>query len=153
MICRLGLTILILATIVIVGSSASTQTFNPTNSAPNPYRAIYDWAKMPEGRIWGSTAGVDIDRDGSSLRVAERRGAFAPPSLMKPGLPFACDGSNLAPVIKFDASGKLVTSFGAGMFVLPHGLHVDRACLGLQTGWARMARAIRFSNSVRTARY
>jgi sugar lactone lactonase YvrE len=29
-------------------------------------------------------------------------------------------------VLKFDASGKLLTSFGQGMFVFPHGIHVDR---------------------------
>ncbi len=44
---------------------------------------------------------------------------------MKPGVPFACDGSNLAPILKFDASGKLVKSFGEGMFLFPHGIHVD----------------------------
>ena len=32
----------------------------------------------------------------------------------------------MAPILKFDASGKLVQSFGAGMFVRPHGIHVDR---------------------------
>src|SRR6202162_2794313 len=39
----------------------------------------------------------------------------------------ACDGWSLDPILKFDASGKLVKSFGAGMFIFPHGLHVDRA--------------------------
>ena len=34
-------------------------------------------------------------------------------------------GSDLAPVQKFDASGNLVTSFGAGMFIRPHGIHID----------------------------
>ncbi len=29
-------------------------------------------------------------------------------------------------MLKFDASGKLVKSFGAGLFVFPHGIHVDR---------------------------
>jgi sugar lactone lactonase YvrE len=29
-------------------------------------------------------------------------------------------------VLKFDASGKVVRSFGAGLFIFPHGLHVDR---------------------------
>jgi len=29
-------------------------------------------------------------------------------------------------VLKFDASGKVVESFGAGMFIFPHGIHVDR---------------------------
>jgi DNA-binding beta-propeller fold protein YncE len=82
---------------------------------------------MPEGRSWGSSAGVDIDPDGTSVWVFERCGAFALPSELKPGEPFACDGSNLAPILKFDASGKLVASFGAGMFVLPHGIRADRA--------------------------
>ena len=29
-------------------------------------------------------------------------------------------------VLKFDETGKLVKSFGAGMFAFPHGIHVDR---------------------------
>ena len=28
----------------------------------NPYRTVEQWAKMPEGRTWGSTSAVDIDR-------------------------------------------------------------------------------------------
>jgi sugar lactone lactonase YvrE len=98
----------------------------PTNSAPNPYRSLENWAKLPDGRSWGSTSGVGIDPDGTSVWVAERCGAFAPPSLMKPGTPFACDGSNLPPILKFDASGTLVKSFGAGLLLFPHGLTVDR---------------------------
>src|SRR5215468_3352595 len=109
------------------GNLSFAQSGAATNSAPNPYRSIADWAKMPEGRTWGSTSGVDIDPDGASVWVAERCGAFAPPTLFKPGEPFACDGSSLDPILKFDASGKLVKSFGAGMFILPHGLHVDDA--------------------------
>jgi hypothetical protein len=31
-----------------------------------------------------------------------------------------------APVLKYDASGKLLASWGAGMFVFPHGATVDR---------------------------
>ena len=104
----------------------SAQVSAPTNSAPNPYHAVENWGKLPEGRAWGSTSGVDIDPDGTSVWVAERCGAFAPPSLMKPGTPFACDGSNLPPILKFDSSGKLVKAFGAGLLLFPHGLHVDR---------------------------
>jgi DNA-binding beta-propeller fold protein YncE len=110
----------------VLGSLAFAQMAAPTNSAPNPYRSIDNWAKLPEGRVWGSTAGVDIDPDGASVWVAERCSAFAPPSQFKPGAPFACDGSNLDPILKFDASGKLAKSFGAGLFILPHGIHVDR---------------------------
>src|SRR5688500_4734684 len=42
------------------------------NDLPNPYTTIEGWAKMPEGRTWGSTSAVDIDRDGKSIWVAER---------------------------------------------------------------------------------
>ena len=113
--------------LAVAGTEALTQTVAPTNSAANPYRTIEGWAKMPEGRIWGSTAAVDIDPDGSSIWVAERCAAqgFIPPSQMREGQVFNCDGSNLDPILKFDASGKLVKAFGAGLFVFPHGLHVD----------------------------
>jgi DNA-binding beta-propeller fold protein YncE len=112
--------------VLAIGGLAYGQAGGPTNALPNPYRSIESWAKMPAGRTWGSTSGVDVDPDGKSVWVAERCGAFAPPSLMKPGSPFACDGSDLAPVLKFDAFGTLVKSFGAGLLVFPHGMHVDR---------------------------
>ena len=80
---------------------------------PNPYRTIEDWAKLPEGRTWGSTSSVDIDRDGN-IWVADRCGANS------------CDGKSDAPVMKFDPSGKLLKSFGAGMFSFPHDLVIDR---------------------------
>jgi len=115
------------AIIISVGTEAFAQAGAPTNSGPNPYRSIENWGKLPDGRTWGSTSGIDIDPDGTSVWVAERCGAFAPPSLMKPGTPFACDGSNLPPILKFDAAGNLVKSFGAGLLLFPHGLHVDRA--------------------------
>src|SRR4030095_1183894 len=34
--------------------------------------------------------------------------------------------SALPSVLKFDPTGKLVKSFGAGMLIFPHGIHVDR---------------------------
>ena len=116
----------VIAALVAGETAVHAQISAPTNSAPDPYRAIENWAKMPAGRTWGSTSGVGIDPDGTSVWVAERCGAFAPPSLMKPGTPFACDGSNLPPILKFDSSGKLVKAFGAGLLLFPHGLHVDR---------------------------
>jgi len=102
------------AAVLLAESAALAQAIVPTNSAPNPYRAIENWARLPEGRTWGSTNSVDIDRDGVSVWVAERCGSFAPPSMMKPGLPFACLDSPLPPILKFDASGNLVKSFGVG---------------------------------------
>ena len=79
----------------------------------NPYRVEEGWAKFPDGRKWGSTSGVDVDREGN-IWAFERCGERT------------CAGSNLVPIFKFDRSGKPVKSFGAGMFVFPHGMHVDK---------------------------
>jgi DNA-binding beta-propeller fold protein YncE len=84
------------------------------NAAPNPYRLDEGWAKLTPGRKWGAAIGIDIDRDGKSVWVFDRCGARE------------CSGSDLAPIQKFDPSGNLVTSFGAGMFNFPHGLFIDR---------------------------
>ena len=92
----------------------------PTNDLPNPYQTVENYFKLPAGRTWGSTSAVDIDKDGRSIWVGERCGvnSCADPTtgLMSP----------LDPVLKFDASGKLVKSFGAGMIAFAHGIHVDR---------------------------
>lgn len=87
---------------------------SPTNDAPNSYKTIEGWAKLPAGRVWGSTSSVDIDKDGTSIWVGERCGTNS------------CIGSQLDPVLKFDKDGNLVRGFGAGMIQSPHGIHVDR---------------------------
>jgi DNA-binding beta-propeller fold protein YncE len=102
----------------MVDGQASTQaTMAPTNSLPNPYRTIEGWAKLPAGRSWGSTSAVDVDRDGVSIWVAERCSTNQRGCLVN---------NTLDPVLKFDANGNLVESFGAGLIVWPHGIHVDR---------------------------
>src|SRR5262249_7943028 len=85
----------------------------------NPYRVVEDWAKLPEGRTWGSTAAVDVDAN-DHIWVAERCGANS------------CADSNLAPILEFDPSGKLLRNFGAGLFVFPHGNGVGKE----GNGWA-----------------
>src|SRR5262249_40061302 len=95
-------------------------TAQTTGSLPNPYQVVANHFKLPEGRRMGSTAAIDVDRDGRSVWVFERCGGPSPSQ----GL--ACPDSKLDPVLKFDASGRLVKSFGSGMFVSPHGIHVDR---------------------------
>jgi sugar lactone lactonase YvrE len=109
-------TLLGLAALLATSASAAhAQTKpQPTNDAPNPYQTIEGWAKLPEGRTWGSTSAVEIDKDGTSIWVAERCGANS------------CLNSNLDPILKFDANGNLVKSFGAGMLIFPHGIFVDR---------------------------
>jgi DNA-binding beta-propeller fold protein YncE len=56
---------------------------------------------------------VDVDRAGH-IWVAERCGANS------------CANSTLNPILEFDKSGKFLRSFGAGLFLQPHGIAVDR---------------------------
>lgn len=95
-------------------AGAQAQIPIPINDLANPYRSVDGWGKLPDGRTWGSTAGVDIDPDGVHLWAIDRCGTNS------------CVGSNLDPILKFDPSGNVVASFGAGMILFPHGLHVDR---------------------------
>ena len=83
---------------------------------PDPYQAgVRNWGTLPDGRVWGSTAGVEMGPNGEVWAI-ERCGANT------------CDGSSLSPIHQLDlATGKPVKSIGAGLFVFPHGLHVDKA--------------------------
>ena len=85
---------------------------------PNPTPTIIkEWGPLPDGRRWGSTAGVDIGPDGH-VWAYDRCGDY--------GLGGGCDNSNVDPILKFDRhTGEVLTSFGAGLFVMPHGIHVD----------------------------
>jgi streptogramin lyase len=83
------------------------------NEGPNPYRTVLNWAQLPDGRKWGSTAGVDVAPDGS-IWAYDRCGANN------------CANSPLAPVLHFDKSGRSLVSFGAGLFVMPHGIFVGK---------------------------
>src|SRR5262245_21636329 len=105
----------VVACLCAAGSAAaqSQAGMAPVNSLPNPYQTIEGWAKMPEGRTWGSTSAVAIDRDGQSIWVAERCGTNS------------CVGSSLDPVLKFDANGNLVAHFGSGLIESPHGIFID----------------------------
>jgi len=97
-------------------TTSTGATATPVNDAPNPYRTVENWAKLPEGRKWGSLSAVDIDKDGRGIWVAERCGGNS-----------ACvESPTVDPVLHFDRTGTLIKSFGAGLMVSPHGIYVDR---------------------------
>src|SRR5262245_15644528 len=75
-----------------------------SGSIPNPYREDANWGKLPAGAKWGGVISVDPASNGD-IWVFHR------------GDP---------PLLRFDASGKVVKSFGQGLFVQAHGMTVDR---------------------------
>jgi molybdate transport system substrate-binding protein len=99
-----------------LGGTSKTDKVLPVNSGADPYRVIRDWAHI-EGRAWGGSNGVAIDRDGKTVWATDR---------CEPGTVPGCANTNVNPIHHFDESGKEIRSFGGGMFAWPHGIHVDQ---------------------------
>lgn len=85
------------------------------NSQPNPYREVPNWPQLPPGRKLGAISAIGVGPDGN-IWVADR---------CTTGIA-SCGNSDLSPIFEFDASGKMLKNFGAGLFVYPHGLWVDK---------------------------
>ena len=100
----------------------------PTNDLANPYKSVAPWGKLPEDHArWGALNGVYVDNDGRSLWVVDRCGAN--PDVPAGQSPFqydSCAGSDWPPVHKLDEQGRILKSFGAGLFVFPHKVYQDR---------------------------
>ena len=93
---------------------------------PNPTATVIkNWGNPPEGRSWGSSAGIEIDPFDGNIWAYERCGG----GIVGPDgapVPLNCDSNPVAPIYKFDReTGEVLANFGAGVIVAPHGLHVD----------------------------
>jgi sugar lactone lactonase YvrE len=108
---------------------------------PNPYRPVRgladgggpfipggEWAARPAG----PPASVYVDADGESVWAIIRCDETSPVPVASGGrFGIDCLGpdngiKNIDTIFKFDSHGKVVKSFGRGMFIWPHGLFVDR---------------------------
>src|SRR5258707_14267324 len=98
------------------GGTPQTDKVQPVNTAADPSRVIRDWAHV-DGRAWGGSNGVAIDKDGRTGWATDR---------CSPGTTPGCANTSVNPVHHFDESGKEIKSFGGGMFAWPQGIHVDR---------------------------
>ena len=116
--------------LVLSGSVAESQTAGGAagntitgEGLPNPTATVIaNWGDLPEGREWGSTAGVDIDPIDGQLWAYERCGAGS----FGAGVPINCDSNPVDPIFKFDRdTGEVLANFGGGIMVTPHGIHVD----------------------------
>ncbi len=105
----------------VTGTPADDVSDPAMEDLPNPNPVVVtNWGQLPDGREWGASAGVDIGPDGH-VWAYDRCG----------GTGFGPGGNchtnpTVDPILKFDVeTGELLTSFGAGEFVVPHGIHVD----------------------------
>jgi len=84
----------------------------PRNDLPQPYWTARDWGQLPDGMTWAAVTAIEPAPDGT-IYVIHR--CFAN----------SCAGRSEPPILKFDATGKLLASWGSGMFIFPHGATVD----------------------------
>jgi hypothetical protein len=85
----------------------------PINDLPKPYKRFEGWAELPKGMSWPAVTGVQQGPDGN-LYVLERCHENS------------CIGRTEPPLLVLTTSGKLIRSWGSGLFNFPHGLWVDR---------------------------
>ena len=108
----------LVASVAICSGAAAAQddysnpNMAPVNNLPNPYSAKRVMP-LPDGRSWGSTAGVDAAKGRRDVWAIDRCGSNG------------CVGSHADPLMHYDESGKLIGHMGADLFAFPHGIYVD----------------------------
>ena len=112
-----------LSAFAIAISTDSAVAQNQPNALPNPYRLIEGWPTLPRtmnGGKWGEVIRVHVAKDGT-IWVFHRCFNTVPPGHA------TCinRGEANPPILQFDRSGKLLRSFGVGMFAYPHAFTMD----------------------------
>ncbi len=81
------------------------------------YQVVHGWPQLPPGEMLGQATGVGVDSHGNVL-VFHRAGREWTE-------PFPAEPIARPTVWVFDKTGRFLRSWGAGTFVMPHGLTVD----------------------------
>jgi sugar lactone lactonase YvrE len=102
-------------TSVLLAGAALLVGAGDAHGQDNPYRVASEaFGQLPNGRTWGATSAIYPSPDGMTIWVADRCGENN------------CVGhEDMDVVLQFDLDGRLLRSFGKGMFAWPHGMHVD----------------------------
>jgi len=102
---------LVLVALLAVPGFAQEQ--QPRNDLPQTYTTTRNWGELPPGVAWAAVTAVEPAPDGTIYVVHRCRAN-------------SCANRPEAPILKYDPSGKLLASWGQGMFLFPHGATVDR---------------------------
>jgi hypothetical protein len=120
---------LLIAVLVVAvhGQAGGDAPYPKPSTLPNPYRLVADWPTLPasmtgpNGRRWGEVIRVHVAANGNVW-------VFHRCFYDKPSGDATClnRGDANPPILEFNPAGRLLNSFGAGLFAHPHGFTVDR---------------------------
>ena len=116
------LSFFVLSCAAALSSRAQEKQYPRQADLPDPYKLVENWPTLPanmNGGHWGELIRADIDPKGN-IWVFHRCFNTEPAGMA------TCVGRTDPPILEFDPSGQLLTSFGGGMFAFPHGFTVDR---------------------------
>jgi hypothetical protein len=107
-----------------VSTRAQQAQYPKPADLPNPYHLV-SWPTLPaamNGGHWGEVIRISIDDRSGNIWVFHRCFNVVPPGSA------TCINRGAAnpPILEFDPAGKLLTSFGAGLFAYPHGFTIDK---------------------------
>ena len=102
--------------VVIAATLAACSEKQPREQAPR-VEVNADWAQVPDDTAFGELSAVDVDSHGH-IFVLHRAGR-------EWAEPFPTGTIDEPTVFMFAANGVLLGKWGAGEFVMPHGLSVD----------------------------
>jgi DNA-binding beta-propeller fold protein YncE len=119
-----GFALLTSVVIAAFAFGAHAQPNPDPRTLPNPYKLDPAWPTLPKemnGGKWGEVIRVHVE-DNGNVWVFHRCFNTVPPGSA------VCINRGPAnpPILEFDHAGKLLKSFGAGLFAYPHGFTVDQ---------------------------
>lgn len=111
---RIALTALAASTLIAL---TACDTAPPPREVVPKLAVDSSWPTIPPGAKFGEVSGVDVDGAGN-VWVLHRAGR-------KWEEPFPKEPIAEPTVFKFSPEGKLLAQWGAGVFVMPHGISID----------------------------
>ena len=111
---RVALVVCLSGTSAAAQSAATGASSAPRNDLPQPYKTARDWGQLPpDVTKWAAVTAIEPAPNGT-IYVVHRC------------VDNSCAGRPEAPILEYDKGGKLLASFGQGLFLFPHGSTVDR---------------------------